>query len=473
MSRAGKALLLFGVCLGLAFFMPPGEVEQGSIEAAGRPNIVFILTDDLDVASVSKIPAIEEYMADRGVTFGNAFVTESVCCPSRATMLTGQYLHNHLVRRNSPPLGGFETFRDLEREDSTIATWLDSVGYETALFGKYLNGYGLKRRVYVPPGWDEWYGAVGNRMLNHSGKAVEYPEDSYHDDVLSGLAQDFVRRQEGSESPFFMYLSVHAPHEPANPAPRHEDLFKGIQAPRTPSYNEADVSDKPEWVRRSSLSSKEKRYMDQLYRDRLRTMVAVGEMIGGLLRTLEEAGELENTYLVFTSDNGYHMGQHRLSIGKSSAYEEDIRIPLMIRGPGVPAGVERDEMVLNNDFAPTFADLAGLPPPAAVDGRSFASLLDDEAGNDPASWRTAFEVRYWNNEIGGVPSYAAVRTQRHLYVEYKAGERELYDLTTDPYELHSIHDSADPALISALDSRLDALRNCSGHECRAAEDAGP
>jgi N-acetylglucosamine-6-sulfatase len=473
MSRAVKVLLLFVACLGLAFFLPSGEVEQGSIEAAGRPNIVLILTDDLDVASVSKIPALKEDMADEGVTFDNAFVTESVCCPSRSSMLTGQYPHNHLVRRNSPPLGGFESFRDLDREDSTIATWLDSAGYETALFGKYLNGYGLKRRVYVPPGWDEWYGAVGDRALNHNGEPIKYPEESYHDDVLSGLAQDFVRRQEGSEKPFFMYVSVHAPHEPANPAPRHEDLFKGVQAPRTAAFNEADASDKPKWVQRSSLSSKEKRYIDQLYRDRLRTMVAVGEMTDGLLRTLKEAGELDNTYLIFTSDNGYHMGQHRLSKGKGSAYEEDIRIPLMIRGPGVPAGIERDEMVLNNDFAPTFADLAGLPQPAAVDGRSFAPLLDGEAANDPASWRTAFEVRYWHDKIGGVPSYDAVRTQRHLYVEYEAGERELYDLKTDPYELQNLHDSADPALISDLDSRLAALRDCSGDECRAAEDAPP
>jgi len=471
-GRAGKALLI-GVCLALGLFLPSGEVEQGTIEATGKPNIVFILTDDLDVSSVSKMPALDEYMADEGVTFDNAFVTESLCCPSRASILTGQYPHNHLVRRNSPPLGGFESFRDLDREDSTIATWLDGAGYETALFGKYLNGYGLRHRVYIPPGWDEWYAAVGDRVLNHDGKPTKYPEESYHDDVLSGLAQDFVRRQEGSEKPFFMYLSVHAPHEPANPAPRHEELVKGLRAPRTPAFDEVNTSDKPKWVKRSSLSSEEKRYIDQLYRDRLRTMVAVGEMIGGLMRTLREAGELDNTYLIFTSDNGYHMGQHGLSNGKNTAYEEDIRIPLMIRGPGVPAGAERDEMVLNNDFAPTFADLAGLPQRASVDGRSFAPLLDDKAANDPASWRTAFEVRYWNDEEGGAPSYDAVRTQRYLYVEYETGEHELYDLREDPYELRNLDDSADETLVSELDSRLDTLRDCSGEECRTAENAQP
>jgi N-acetylglucosamine-6-sulfatase len=210
-------------------------------------------------------------------------------------------------------------------------------------------------------------------------------------------------------------------------------------------------------------------------------MAAVGEMIGGLLRTLQQSGKLDNTYVVLTSDNGYHMGQHRLGLGKQSAYEEDIRVPLMIRGPGVPAGVRRDEMVLNNDFAPTFADLAGLRPPASVDGRSLASLLDRTQGNDPASWRTAFEIRNWGNKkdeasyraVTPVPPYRAVRTQRYLYVEYESKEHELYDLRKDPYELNNLYDSATPALISDLDARLDALGDCAGEGCRAAEDAPP
>ena len=210
-------------------------------------------------------------------------------------------------------------------------------------------------------------------------------------------------------------------------------------------------------------------------------MAAVGETIGGLLRTLEQTGKLDNTYVVLTSDNGYHMGQHRLGLGKQSAYEEDIRVPLMIRGPGLPSGVSRDEMVLNNDFAPTFADLAGLPPPASVDGRSFASLLDRTRRNDPASWRTAFEIRNWDNKrnetsyraVAPVPPYRAVRTRRYLYVEYAAGERELYDLKKDPYELHNLQDSADKDLISKLGARLDALRDCAGTGCRAAEDRLP
>jgi N-acetylglucosamine-6-sulfatase len=480
MSRVSRILLLSGACLALGFFVP-GELERGSIEAVGRPNIIFILADDLDAASVSKVSSLTGYMADMGITFDNAFVTSSLCCPSRSTILTGQYPHNHLVRTNVPPRGGFKTFRELGRERSTLATWLDDAGYETALFGKYLNGYGDYGRNHVPAGWDEWYGTVGTTTLNQNGQLVTYEADTHLDDALSGLAQDFVRRQEHKDAPFFMYLSVHAPHVPAKPALRHENLYEGLQAPRPPSFDEANVSDKRGWVRSLSLDPTEEKRIDKLYPDRLRTMAAVGEMIGGLLRTLEQTGKLEHTYVVLTSDNGYHMGQHRLGLGKQTAYEEDIRVPLMVRGPGLPAGVSRDEMVLNNDFAPPFADLAGFPPPASVDGRSFASLLDKRQGNDPASWRTAFEIRTWNSKrnetsyraVTPVPPYRAVRTQRYLYVEYAAGERELYDLRKDPYELHNLHDSADPDLISKLDARLDALRDCAGEGCRAAEDAPP
>ena len=188
MSRVGKVLLLFGACLALGFFLPQEEIERGAKQAEGRPNIIFVLTDDLDAASISKVPSLQTYMAGEGKTFDNAFVTYSLCCPSRATILTGQYPHNHLVRSNGPPIGGFETFRELGRERSTVATWLDDAGYETALFGKYLNGYGHHGAKHVPAGWDEWYGVVGKAQLNQNGQLVTYEADTYLGDALSGLA---------------------------------------------------------------------------------------------------------------------------------------------------------------------------------------------------------------------------------------------------------------------------------------------
>jgi len=450
------------------------DAAPGVAEKRGRPNIILILADDLDKASTQKIGRLRKYIGNKGATFQNAFVSESVCCPSRATILKGQYPQNHRVRRNSPPLGGFETFRNLGRENSTVATWLDrKAGYRTAFVGaKYLNGYGEKKSTYVPPGWDEWYALTPEHTLNRNGHIREYPAGTYQDDFLSKITRDFIERQKGKDRPFFVHLSLQAPHEPARPAPRYEDWFKGERAPRTPSFNEGDVSDKPRWVRnRPPLSSAAKRRIDSNYRDRLRTMAAVGEMAGKLVRALKDANKLNNTYIVFASDNGDHQGQHRREFGKNSAYEEDIRIPLMIRGPGIPAGVKKGAMVLNNDFAPTFAHWAGVTPPAFVDGRSFARLIDGDSGNNPRSWRTGFSVRFWQKPSGGgTPSYQAVRTTRYLYVEYETGEHELYDLKADPYQLRNFYGSADPALIEALEARLDKLRDCSGDSCRVAEN---
>jgi arylsulfatase A-like enzyme len=271
-----------------------------------------------------------------------------------------------------------------------------------------------------------------------------------------------------------MHLSVHAPHDPAIPADRYDNLYKGEQVPRTPSFNERDVSDKPRWVgHRPPLSSAGEASIDTHYRDRLRTMASIGEMVEKLVGALKDAHKLSNTYIVFTSDNGYFQGQHRLDHGKGGPYEESINVPLIIRGPNVPAGVKRHELVLNNDFAPTFAKWARVTPPDLVDGRSFASIIDGDSDNNPPSWRTAFEVRYWQESSGGgIPSYQALRTGKYLYVEYESGEYELYDLVEDPYELHNFYDSADPALIAELHARLEALRDCSGESCRAAEN-GP
>ena len=292
-------------------------------------------------------------MTHEGATFENAFVSEPVCCPSRATILRGQYPHNHMVRRNFPPLGGFDAFHNLGREESTLATWLDNKGgYRTAFIGeKYLNHY---NKTYVPPGWDDWYyAATPHHTLSHNGQIRKYPAGTYVDDLLSGLAQDFVKRQEGKDIPFFIHLSVHAPHDPLTPTNRYKDLYEGEQVPRTPSFNEEDVSDKPRWVgHRPPLSSSDKAWVDNHYRDRLRTIASIGEMVEKLVGALKDANKLNNTYIVFTSDNGYFQGQHRLDHGKGGAYEESINVPLMIRGPDVPAGVKRDELVLNNDFAP-------------------------------------------------------------------------------------------------------------------------
>jgi len=457
-----------------------GRRPAGSPEEAERPNVIFILADDLDARSIAHMPALQSLMVEEGTTFENAFVTHSLCCPSRVSILTGQHSHNHKVETNTQPRGGFGKFRSEGHEESNVATWLHDGGYQTVLIGKYLNKYPPKDKTYVPPGWDEWYGRIGpiayyDYRLNENGKVVSHGDDEsdYFTDVVARHATDYIRRKADDERPFFMYLAPGAPHDPYTPARRHEGEFAGERAPRPPSFDEADVSDKPGWVsKRPSLGSRQIANIDEKYRKRLESLLAVDGMLAGMIEELRTSRQLENTYVVFTSDHGYHLGEHRLGTGKRTAYEESIRVPLVARGPGVPADEPRRQFALNIDFAPTFADLAGVPTPRSVDGRSLAPLLTDEP---PATWRSAFLVEYrkYNGPgyMGKIPGYKAVRTHEHKYVEYANGDRELYDLFADPYELENLHGSVGPALEERLQTRLDELRGCAGDGCREGETA--
>jgi arylsulfatase A-like enzyme len=405
-------------------------------------------------------------------------------------MLTGEYAHNHNVRGNKRPVGGFEKFGEEGNEEGSIAARLQENGYRTALIGKYLNGYGQGDQTYVPPGWDEWYAKLGRYEyydydLNENGEVVSYGSENedYLTDVLAGKATDFVRRAAADDVPFFAYVAPTAPHSPATPAERHEGTLSDEAAPRTPSYNEEDVSDKPSWIKDlAAISEKEGSQADERYRERLEATLAVDDMVGSLVDELEAAGELDNTYVVFTSDNGYHLGTHRLKRGKKTPYEETARVPLFVRGPGVPAESTVDNLVLNTDLASTFADLGGLEGFEA-DGRSLAPLL---RGEEPPSWRSAvlLEAFLDGKSAGGggdgegdegsrmdQTAFQAVRTETHKYVEHENGEKELYDLANDPYELENVYETAGPSLIEDLKARLEALRDCSGDGCRAAEDA--
>ncbi len=501
------------------------DIEGGVAgEDAEPPNIIVIPTDDLavwdlDAEALEKMPNIREELIGKGTTFENSFVTNSVCCPSRATTLRGQYSHNHQVLSNGPPLGGAERFRISGGDDSTAATWLQEEGYRTAFFGKYLNAY---YGDYVPPGWDEWYGVSGNFLsndLNENGVTISYDPDRYHlDDVLSEKASDYVERTSGADPPFFttdrpflMWIGTKAPHQPATPAPRHEDEFQDVELPHPPSFDEEDVSDKPRWIRDNPpLGEDQIAYMEELRKKRLRSMLAVDDMVGDLFDSLRESGELDDTYVFFTSDNGFHLGQHRLGAGKWTAYEEDIRVPLIVRGPGVPEGETLPHMVLNNDLAPTFADLAGVDPPDFVDGRSLVPLLDGSPTPEedwrqrflveavaerggvprppfvnesevtplvsgdplPRNWRRTSSARAESSEEWGRPWLKALRTKEHLFVEYKTGEHELYDLRTDPHQLDNFYDRAPGDLLRRLNAQLDSLRQCEAEGCRAAEGGG-
>jgi N-acetylglucosamine-6-sulfatase len=444
--------------------------EEDVESPTDQPNIIFVLTDDLDYASAQEMPEIGSSLIEGGTSFENAFVSHPVCCPSRATILTGLYDHNHNVLSNRPPSGGFEKFVSEGHEESTIAPRLQEAGYQTAFFGKYLNGYPAGDPTHVPPGWDEWYGKLDGQDLydyriNENGEEVSYGSETedFFTDVLAGQTTDFVQRAAPDSEPFFMYVAPTAPHGPATPAERHEGAFAEEEPYRPPSFNEEDVSDKPSQIQDTqSISEEDASKIDDRYRQRLESMLAVDDMVGSLVQVLEDAGELDNTYIFFTSDNGWFNGEHRIQRGKNRTCEESSRVPLLVRGPGVPAGVKTEKLAVNTDFAPTFADLAGAEFPA--DGRSLVPAL---AGNQDPSWRTSVLLERLPTQRG----YQAVRTDTHKYVEYNNGEKELYDLEADPYELDNLYESADPSLLEGLKARLDALRSCSEDTCREAEDA--
>lgn len=508
--------------LGLAagFFALAGfaRLPRHALASASPPNILFVLADDLDAAELDFMPHVQSLLVDQGVSFSNYFVSVSLCCPSRTTMLRGQYSHNTGVRTNGGGNGGFEFAFAMGLEKSTVATWLQASGYRTALYGKYLNGYpNTAPNNYVPPGWTGWGSAVMgdaysefDYTLNENGHPLRYGSraSDYGTDVYSRLAAAFMRRATAARKPFFVYLSLYAPHVPATPAPRHASLFPDARAPRTPSFDELDVSDKPTFIRyRPRLRPRALLRLDSLYRSRLRSLQAVDEAVAGIVDTLRAIGQLDNTYIVFASDNGFHMGQHRLVSGKESAYEEDIRVPLIVRGPGVPAGRTVEDLAGNVDLAPTFASLGGAAVPAFVDGRSLAPLF---LGTPRSSWRQAYLVEHWPEEAsadstreptdadqatggaalgagrggladggarggvsrarpGAIPEFHALRTATHTYVEYVTGERELYDLAADPFELNNLAATADSALLQSLASRLKLMVSCKAASCREAE----
>jgi N-acetylglucosamine-6-sulfatase len=486
--------------------------------AKSRPNIVFILTDDLDYAGFEYMPQMNALLVQQGTTLSNFLISMPLCCPSRATILRGQYGHSTQIMGNELPFGGFYKFYELGEEESTCATWLQDAGYRTMLIGKYLNAFPDKSDLmHIPPGWTEWYSPVQgeaytqyNYTLNENGEQVVYrngPED-YGTDVYARKTLDFIQRSVEQGQPFFAHVSVYAPHWPTTPAPRHEGLFPDAQAPRTPNFNEADVSDKPSYIRNLPLLTEEDiARIDEEWRQRLRSMMAVDEMIASIVELLESAGQLDNTYIFFTSDNGYHHGNHRQLLGKTAPYEEEIRVTMVVRGPGVPAGRTLDYLTGNIDLAPTWGEISGAPAPEFVEGRSLLPLL----GDDPPptnEWRQCFLMEHapytlpgtsqavaqptntpqglleppdpedqhasgtlaaWTSGTEALP-YRGIHTMRYVYVEYPTDEQELYDLQTDPYQLENLTGSAELRLVAELAARLEELAACSGEECRAIED---
>lgn len=461
---------------------PPAGATAGAVTGArSRPNVVLIVVDDLEAGTLPYFPNITALLVRQGVSFERFYVTNSWCCPSRSSLLRSQYVHSHGVWTNTPPEGGFARFHGLGLERSTLGVWMRRAGYRTALMGKYLNHYpGPVPETYVPPGWDEWhvpvralYREYGYRM-NENGRPVEYgwAERDYLNDVLAAKARAFVTT---GRRPFFLYLAPVAPHNPANPAPRHADAFGWARAPRTPSFGQPDVSREPLWLRSlPPLRPRAAERADERFRARLRAMLGVDDLVGAVVAALAESGRLDETYLIFTSDNGFHLGTHRLPRGKTTPFEETIRVPLVVRGPGVRPGATRWELGSMVDLAPTVAELGRARVPPYAEGRSLVPLLSGR----PAAWRRNVLVEFARPADPRsavqtpVPAYRALRTGGYTYVRYATGEEQLYDLRADPHQLRNLAADADPALLAGLRGRLEAMRSCAGASCRVADTLG-
>jgi arylsulfatase A-like enzyme len=471
------------VLLALAIAGPAHAATAGGNSSSVRPpNIVFVLTDDLAMNLLPYMPHVLQMQKD-GVTFANYFVTDSLCCPSRSSIFTGRYPHNTGIFRNTGEDGGFLAFRARGHEQSTIATALSAAGYRTAMLGKYLNGYVPAQH---PPaaGWSTWAVAGPGGYaefrynLNQNGRIVHYGDQpaDYLTDVLSDLAVRFIRENAGS--PFFIEVATFAPHAPYTPAPRDAAAFPDVRAPRTAAYDAASDASAPRWLAaHRALSAADTARIDGDFRKRAQSVLAVDRMIGALQAAVAAIGAQQNTYFVFSSDNGYHMGEHRLMPGKMTAYDTDIQVPLIVTGPGVPAGATVQAFAENVDLCPTFAELGGAQAPANVDGRSLAALLH---GGAVENWRSAALIEHHGPvrdrvdpdlpgaRSGNPPSYEAIRTASDLYVEYANGEREYHDLAGDPNELRNTYSSLPAARKSSLGATVAALAHCQGAAACAA-----
>ena len=494
--------------------------------AWSKPNFVVIMTDDQeDTGSMAYMPKVHALLAERGITFTNSFASLSLCCPSRVSFLTGQAAHNHGIKSNVVAKGGgWQSFKD--KEGNTLPVWLKSAGYNTALIGKYLNGYGKVKpggenhyaasaggakqeeepatqstldqcialldklasifskstnaeAGWVPVGWDRWFAfdqiSYYNYRINDNGTIRKFGKEAsdYSTDVLKDRALQYIKDQSAATEPFFLLVATKAPHGigeaiggeevdgPATPSPNDAQKFLDVGLPAGPAFNEQDVSDKPRWIRNApSLDASAKQRLEGNYRAELQSLQSVDELVEAIVNALQSANKLDDTIIVFTSDNGFMYGDHRLE-SKIVPYEGSIRVPLVISGPGIAENQTRSQLVNNLDLVATIEDLAGATPGLVPDGRSLTSLF---AGDNV--WRAALLAEGGDGMASPMRRFAAVRTATRKYVKYDDGFEELYDLTADPYELENkAGDAASAGDLATLRSQYDRLKSCAGESC--------
>jgi arylsulfatase A-like enzyme len=540
LTRAGPRAAAIAAVLVLLGVSVVGATAADADPPASRPNVILLMTDDQTLEEMRALPRTASWIAGRGTNFTRAHISYPLCCPARATTLSGRYMHNTGVRGNSAPSGGWEAFRGGGTEARALPVWLRDAGYYTVQIGKYMNGYNGSPPP-VPPGWDEWYGKYseydealhggriyfGYRFLEdppavggvpcpsgapaNPGEAFTchygFDADDYQTDVIRDKAVEAIHRLGGDvdpKRPFFLNVWFNAPHAPYVPAPRHAGHFASLPIETPAGSNENKVSDKPRFLRRLPKLGKAK--LDGIVnrrRARLEMLLSVDEAVDAIAKALDEENELNNTYLIFVSDNGYFNGEHRIRQGKYLPHEPSTHVPLMISGPGIPAGGASEELVSNVDIAETIRQATGASAQLPQDGRTLLPFaanpslrttrplllegdtgsagIDDDGAEDPEVTdqrrlkkfrkRLKKQKRELRRRCArlkrqspkrarlcfkrGVddleqepteskynlraPAYRALRTDRYMLSLYSTGEIELYDMRRDPNQLRSVH----------------------------------
>ena len=486
-----------------ALLLPAGggsAQDQSAGAAATGPNVVVVMTDDQRFDDMPALPKTKRLIGEAGVTFTRYFASYPVCCPARATFFTGQYAHNHEVRCLYKKCGGGYTKLD-QRE--YLPVWLEDAGYATAHVGKFLNGYGSDRDPDVPNGWTEWFGLIdpwtyrmwGYQLFENGdrrtyGSLLREVPRYYQTEVLTTKATKFIRDRAGDDAPFFLSVAYLAPHHESGktqertgklvrPAPRDRGRYAHMPLPKSPSYNE-DILDKPRWVGRNrAINSRREAAILTRMHERWASLPAVDRGVEAIIEALRDTGELDNTYVIFTSDHGYMQGEHRIPQGKMVPYDPSTQIPLLIRGPGIPRGKSTKALVGDVDLAATIMDATPARPSRPLDGRSilpfarnvnlpsFRPFLHTTAGQG-AKGRTNTREGGTRGTQPRVPAWSAVRTTRWLYVEYRSGQREMYDLKRDHWQINNvIRDPRTKARIRRFTLRrlLSDLQRCRGRSC--------
>jgi N-acetylglucosamine-6-sulfatase len=514
-TRAARAgLTAVGLaCVCMLALLVRGETSSA---ASSKPNVIMFTTDDQTVRDMAVMPKTQALIGNSGATFLHAYASDPLCCPSRVTVQTGEYAHNTGVLGNTPPQGGYSSFND----KNDLPVWLQAGGYRTIHIGKMPNGFGdpsVGGPNYVPPGWGpfaggtgpaskgEFYGFIGPPSsytaftLDENGVDKPYTADDYSTDVYADLAVDRIDNHLSHfpNDPLYMQVQFFAPHDPATPAPKYANAFATAPLPIDASFNEKNVKDKPAWIKRikrfgPGLIAK----IQTRYQHRLETLLSVDDAIEKIVNDLQSHGALGNTYLIFTSDQGFMQGQHRLHQGKFVPYDPSVQVPLEIRGPGIPAGSQPRSLVWNGDITSTILQMTGASPNLPQDGQSMLPLAQDPAKKStrPILFETGppgttFEPGTGTAAAAGhkvstyvkntdldhtaqlaraivAPRYRAIRTGRYLLSKYSDGGREMYDVSQDPLMLNSVWKDGRYAPVKKfLLKRLAKLVHCSGPAC--------